>query len=231
MKIELCVASVEAIECAKTYGFDRMELCQNLEAGGLTPSAGLIRAAIDSCVSVHVLIRSRIGDFSFSDAEINLMAKDIEMCREMGVDGVVVGALKADGSIDLDAMSIWMKSAGALEVTFHRAMDEADDFKAVIDSLIDLGVKRVLTSGGKESVVEGEQQLVAMKAYANNRIEIMCGGGVKASNVGSLVKNVQPDAIHFSGTSLQQSAIKSIFSSDLFVVDHAKIENILAAIQ
>ena len=200
MKLELCAASIEAIQIAKELNFDRIELCQSLEQGGLTPSLGLVDYALAHGVETHVLIRPRPGGFVYSQGEIELMIRNIIACGELGAQGVVIGALNKRGEIDKESISLMIENAKGMEVTFHRAFDDTANYKKSLDVLIDLGVKRLLSSGLEVNVERGMENLREMVDYARGRIEIMTGGGVNLSNVSNIVKEVKPDAIHFSGT-------------------------------
>jgi len=231
MKIELCAASIEAINFAKKYNFDRIELCQNLEQGGLTPSDGLIQFAIEKGLSTHVLIRVRPGGFVYSNEEVEVMLNDIKRCVQLGVDGIVIGALRINGEIDTDVIKQMISCAKNLEVTFHRAFDECKNIERSITTLIELGFKRILSSGTKTNVEEGIDALQEMKEFSNRKIEIMIGGGISANNVRRLTETVQPDAVHFSGTKNQTIDENSMFSESIFAADEDKIHDILTEIR
>ena len=183
LQLELCAASVEALILAKTHGFDRIELCQNLEQGGLTPSAGLIGQALNLGLETHVLIRPRAGGFHYEPAEIEVIQREIEFCKNLGVQGVVVGLLQSNFELDKSLLQDLMQLAPELDWTFHRAFDESSDWKRSLDVLIELGFKRVLTSGFASNVEMGLPILEQMCQHANGRIEIMAGGGVNAGNI------------------------------------------------
>lgn len=227
MHLELCVASVEAITLAQKYKFDRIELCQNLENGGTTPSLGMIQYAVEQKVKTHVLIRQRAGDFVYSDEEKKVMLMDVKHCDLLGVKGLVVGSLTPQNQIDVETISQMTQSVSDLDFTFHRAFDDIENWKPAMDILIDLGFKRILTSGGASNAKEGKQRLKEMIQYANDRIEIMIGGGINPENIYSLSSELQPNAIHFSGTILTTSNNNSLFSNDLLEVNEEKIKNIL----
>ncbi len=227
VKTELCCASPEAIELAKKYHFNRIELCQNLEIGGTTPSAALIQLAVQSGVETHVLIRPRSGNFVYSFGEKEMMIADIKTCASSGVKGVVVGALTLEKTVDLETISKMLETAPKLDFTFHRAFDDIIHWKSEMDLLIQLGFKRILTSGGQPTTLEGKDRLEEMVQFANGRIEIMIGGGISAENVSELIIKIQPDAVHFSGTSLEKSSNDSLFDVDRLIVDQEKIESIL----
>ncbi|MEN9699061.1 MAG: hypothetical protein RLZZ301_259, partial [Bacteroidota bacterium] len=167
MELELCAASIEAIDLAKKFAFDRIELCQNLEQGGLSPSAGLIAYALSKELETHVLIRPRAGGFFYSPEELDVMKRDIEFCAKLGVKGVVVGILQENFDIDGQALAHLMAEHPQLEWTFHRAFDESIDWKRSLDVLIKLGFQRVLTSGFASNVELGMQQLQTMASFAS----------------------------------------------------------------
>jgi copper homeostasis protein len=229
MKFELCAASLEAISIAKEFNFDRIELCQNLEQGGTTPSYGIIEYAIAYGIDTHVLIRPRSGGFYYSEDEVEIMLRDILNCRDMGAKGVVIGALNEAGEIDRRVLQEMMDKAKGLEVTFHRAFDDSYDWKRSLDLLIECGVDRVLSSGLARNIEIGLPILQEMKKYAEGRLQIMAGGGVNAANISRLVKELTPDAIHFSGTSKVEADEESLFSETILKVDKAKVQRILEA--
>jgi copper homeostasis protein len=231
MKIELCVASIEALQIVKDLSIDRIELCQNLEQGGMTPSHGLIEMALLNEIETHVLIRPRAAGFSYSEDEIQLMLNDIKDCRELGVKGVVIGALNINKTIDRDAMLRMKDVAKDLEITCHRAFDDSFDWKNSMDVLIEAGVNRILSSGLSSSVELGLPILAEMMKYAKSRIEIMVGGGVNLGNIQRILLDVQPDAIHFSGTSKIIIDENSYFSETLLQIDKSKVEKLIHSIR
>ena len=231
MKIELCVASIEALQIVKDLRIDRIELCQNLEQGGMTPSHGFIEMALLNEIETHVLIRPRAAGFTYSEDEIQLMLSDIKDCRELGVKGIVVGALNLNKTIDRDAMLRMKEVAKDLEITCHRAFDDSFDWKNSMDVLIEAGINRILSSGLSSSVELGMPILTEMMKYAKSRIEIMVGGGVNLGNVQRILLDVQPDAIHFSGTSKLILDENSYFSETLLQIDKSKVEKLIHSIR
>ena len=230
MKVELCAASLEAIQLAKELNFDRIELCQTLEQGGITPSPGMIEYAVAYGISTHVLIRPRPGGFMYSWDEVEIILRDIRECKAIGANGVVVGVLDEKGLIDRKALDLMMEHADGMEVTFHRAFDDTFEYDRSMDVLIDAGVNRILSSGLGSNVEKGMPILAQMKEYAAGRIEIMPGGGVNSSNVAKIISDVQPDAIHFSGTKKFLLDEESLFSETILKVDRHKVERLLEAI-
>jgi copper homeostasis protein len=230
MKYELCAASLEAIRLAKELNFDRIELCQNLEQGGITPSYGMIEYAIAHGIDTHVLVRPRPGGFFYTEEEMEVMLREIINCKEIGAKGVVVGVLNESGEIDKERLAKIVEKADGMEVTFHRAFDDCLDWKKAMDILIELGVHRILSSGMARNVEHGLPILEKMKAYSNGRIEIMAGGGISAANVGKVCQQLGPDAIHFSGTVKFLQDEESLFSESVLKVDAARVKRILGAV-
>lgn len=229
MKFELCAASLEAIKLAKELNFDRIELCQNLEQGGITPYYGMIEYAIAYGIETHVLIRPRPGGFHYSEDEIEVMLREVINCKAMGTKGIVIGALTIGGEIDQNVLTAIMDKAKGMEVTFHRAFDDCVDFKKSMDILIDFGVNRILSSGLARNVGIGMPILKQMINYSDGRIEIMVGGGVSAANIGTIIKELKPNAIHFSGTVKYQQDEDSLFSESVLKIDPSRVQRILDA--
>ena len=230
IQLELCAASVEALPLAKTYGFNRIELCQNLEQGGLTPSSGLILQALELGIETHVLIRPRAGGFHYSLEEMEVIKKEIQYCAQIGAKGVVVGVLKANFELDKAQLQDLFELAPHLDWTFHRAFDESVDWKRSLDALIELGYKRVLTSGFASNVELGIPILSQMCKYAAGRIQIMAGGGVNAGNIGKLAQIEGLSAVHFSATQKELLDEDSAFSETILKVNESRLKRMLAAI-
>jgi copper homeostasis protein len=231
MKIELCAASFEAIKLAKEFNVDRIELCQNLEQGGLTPSAGFIDYALSTGLETHVLIRPRAGGFCYNEEEFLIMLREIEYCKKIGAHGVVVGVLSEKNEINSEQMERISDISGNLQVTFHRAFDDTIEWKRSMEMLINFGVKRILTSGVSSNVDSGFIVLKEMVKFAKGRIEIMPGGGVNAANIQKIAKEISPDAIHFSGTTKTLLDEESLFSETILQVDRKKVTRITEMIR
>lgn len=227
MKFELCAASIEAVQIAKEFEFDRIELCQSLEQGGLTPSYAMIEYAQAFGIETHVLIRPRPGGFVYSRDEIEVMLREIISCKRIGVKGVVIGALKNSGEIDKEVVKEMIDKAEDMEVTFHRAFDDSIEWKPSLEILLNLGVERVLSSGLATNIENGIPVLKEMVRFAESKIEIMAGGGVNAANISRLIEDVQPNAVHFSGTSKFELDEDSFFSESILKVDPKKVQRIL----
>jgi len=186
--LEVCVDSVQGLAAAIDGGADRIELCSALEIGGLTPSAGLLRAASDSTVPVVAMIRPRGGDFCFDELDAQLMLQEIDAVAAAGLQGVVLGASKPDGRLDLPTLARLVRRAAdqGLRCTLHRAIDLCPDLAQATRGAIDLGFVRILTSGGARSAPEGLDGLRRCFEAAAGRIAIMPGAGINAENVGLL---------------------------------------------
>ena len=231
MKVELCAASIEAIKLAKELNFDRIELCQNLEQGGMTPSPGLIDYAIAYGLETHVLIRPRPGGFRYNQDEQEIMLRDILESKNQGAHGVVIGVLNDFGALDEKAIELMVEKAGDMDVTFHRAFDDTFEYEKSIDLLVNLGVKRILSSGLGSNVELGLENLKSMVNYANGRIEIMPGGGINQNNIKKIISEVKPDAVHFSATKKHLLDEESRFSETILQVSREKAVNLLEVIK
>lgn len=200
--LEVCVDSVESAIAAEEGGADRIELCNSLIEGGVTPSHGLVQYICRNLTSckVYVLIRPRGGDFLYSDAEIAVMKSDIIYAASCGAHGVVLGCLTADGHIDTDRTTVFVElcSALGLDVTFHRAFDVVRDQITALSALIGCGIRRILTSGGNPSVMEGIGALSALVSAAGDRASIMPGGGVSEDNAKTVLQCTGAREIHGS---------------------------------
>lgn len=181
--IEACVDSVEAALAAEAGGAQRVELCADLLEGGLTPSRGTMVVARQLlAIDMNVIIRPRGGDFCYSEAEFEVMKMDVITAKEAGADGVVIGVLLADGTVDMERTRELIELARPLSVTFHRAFDVTRDASAALEQLIDLGVDRLLTSGQEPSVLEGIDLIVDLVKQAGERLIVMPGCGITERN-------------------------------------------------
>jgi len=197
--LEICAGSIESVLAARNGGADRVELCVGLEEGGLTPSVGLIHAAMAvTGIRKHVLIRPRGGDFLYTETEIGIMLDDIAASKAEGADGIVVGALTADGNIDTNAISRFVNAAGNMNVTFHRAFDMLRDTHTALEQLIDLGITRILTSGQAMTAEEGIPLIRNLIQKSKGRIIIMPGCGVTPDNANKIVSETGATEIHAS---------------------------------
>lgn len=181
---EACVESlIDALEAEKR-GANRIELCDNLSQGGTTPSYGTIKIALSTLkIPIFPIIRPRGGDFCYTPAEIEVIKEDIKVCKSLGAKGVVLGILTADKKIDFKTLAEFMELAKPMEATFHKAIDELEDPTLVIDDLINLGVKRILSSGTKPTALEGKDMLNKMIEKAGDRLTIVVAGKVTKENL------------------------------------------------
>lgn len=199
MIFEICVDSIAGVRAAKAAGAQRVELCANLLEGGVTPSCGAIRQARTvGGIGLHVIIRPRGGDFLFDGDEFATMRADIETAKTEGADGVVIGLLTAAATIDVERTRALIALARPLAVTFHRAFDMTPDPFEALETLIGLGVERVLTSGQEATVLEGLPLISDLVRRAGQRILVMPGGGITARNVDRIVAVAKPSELHFA---------------------------------
>lgn len=185
--LEICVDDAAGLKAAIAGGADRIELCSALAVGGLTPTPGLMALAASSPVPVYGMIRPRPGDFDFSDDDLAVMLADIDAARAAGLDGVVLGATHGDGALDIGLLERLVVRASGLGLTLHRAFDLVPDFGKAVESAVQLGFERILTSGGNQRAVEGIEALREIVAHADGRIAIMPGSGVTADNASALL--------------------------------------------
>ncbi len=199
LTLEVCIDSVEGAIAAEQGGADRVELCANLLEGGTTPSAGMIRCVLQAtCLPVMVMIRPRGGHFCFTAQEHGVMRAEAEMVLNQPVGGIVIGALTDAGEIDQPNCRALIHLAAGRSVTFHRAFDQVADPHRGLETLVDLGVDRVLTSGQAPSAEAGLARLRELAAAASGRLSIMPGCGVRATNVSLILQRTGAHEIHFS---------------------------------
>lgn len=197
--LEVIAFSIASVVNAGKAGAHRIELCDNPAEGGTTASYGMIKTARENTdLELYPIIRPRGGDFLYSQEEISIMKRDIQLCKELGCDGVVIGALLPDGSINKDATSLFADIAYPLGVTFHRAFDRvANPFEA-LEQVIQAGCERILTSGLKPTAPEGADMLADLVRQANERIIIMPGSGIRSGNIAELAKATGAKQFHSS---------------------------------
>ncbi|WP_035334567.1 copper homeostasis protein CutC [Dokdonia sp. PRO95] len=184
MKLEICANSFESALAAQDAGAHRIELCQELSLGGITPSHGLIEKVLQELeIPVFVLIRPRSGDFMYSEAEFDVMSRDIAFAKAQGAQGIVSGILNRDFTIDAERTKQLIAECGELPFTFHRAFDWTPDVFEALELLINIGATRVLTAGRNANVNGGYKTLLELQAAARNRIVILPGGGISIDNV------------------------------------------------
>lgn len=230
--VECCANSVQSAINGQAGGAERIELCANLEQGGTTPSTASICLAREALeIDLYVLIRPRVGNFVYSDLELEEMLQDIEFCKEIGCDGVVIGALDNTGRVHKKQMQQMIKAARPMGVTFHRAFDVAADAKEALDDIISLGCDRLLTSGQVPKAIDGIKTLKELVSQADKRIEIMVGSGVNANNCLSFYP-IGIRQFHLSGTeTIAQESDDFGFGANLLQTNAQKIEEVVDAFE
>jgi copper homeostasis protein len=209
--LEVAANSAASAFAAEEGGAGRVELCASLDEGGVTPSHGTIVLAREGLtIPLFVLIRPRAGDFVYDDHEIEAMLDDIAHCRALGCEGVVVGALTPDGQIDRNACDRFLDEAQGMEITFHRAFDLVDDPRSALETLVELGFDRVLTSGGMPSAVAGAGRLARLVAQAGRRISVMPGAGIEPGNIAALRDATRAHEFHASAKRRLPSAMRRL---------------------
>lgn len=197
--IEIATSDFATTQSAVNGGADRIELCANLAEGGTTPSYGTIKQCRESfSVSLYPIIRPRGGDFLYTDDEFEIMLHDVKLCKQLGCDGMVIGLLNKDGTIDIKRTSVLIETAYPLGVTFHRAFDRCKDPFTALEQLIEIGCERILTSGQKPSVVDGVDLVAELNKKAADRIIIMPGSGVRKENIKMLAAKTGCTEFHSS---------------------------------
>ena len=209
--IEIATSDFNTTQSAVQGGADRIELCANLAEGGTTPSAGMIRQCREAFeLPLYPIIRPRGGDFLYSEDEFRIMLHDVKLCKELGCEGVVIGLLEKDGSIDLPRTARLIEAAYPLGVTFHRAFDRcADPFNAM-EQLIEAGCERILTSGQQPAASDGIKLIAELNKAADHRIIIMPGSGVRVDNVRQLADQTGCTELHASLRSKTKSQMQFI---------------------
>jgi len=213
-KLEVIGFTIESCLIAQAAGAHRIELCDNPSEGGTTASYGFIKTARENLsIELYPIIRPRGGDFLYSEIEFEVMKADVEISKNLGCDGVVIGMLNADGTVDKKRCKELVDIAYPMKVTFHRAFDRTNNpFKAMED-IISIGCERILTSGQKNLAIDGEELLNKLVKQANNRIIIMPGSGVKSDNIKTLVKNTNAKEFHTSARTFIDSKMEFINES------------------
>ncbi|RKF18073.1 copper homeostasis protein CutC [Alginatibacterium sediminis] len=206
VKIEVCIDNIESLHTAIEAGADRIELCSALALGGLSPSCALLSYAIaNSPIPIYAMVRPRSGDFVYSAAEVDMMCFEIEQFKSLGVHGVVLGLLDSEGLLPQADLKRLVEAANGVGLTFHRAFDLCSDWQNALETLIDFGFERILSSGQRASAIEGIATLEAMATQADDRIKIMPGAGLNASNAQQIVEQTGAGEVHLSGKGKRES--------------------------
>ncbi|MGC8750898.1 copper homeostasis protein CutC [Hydrotalea sp.] len=201
--LEIAVFSIESAFIAAKAGANRLELCENYDNGGTTPSYGYLKTVRNQLsLPMFVMICPRAGDFVYNQEEFAAMKADILLCKQMGFDGIVAGVLKADGSIDKERMQQIVEWAYPMEVTFHRAFDRCNNPMMALQQIIACGCQRILTSGQQPSALEGKDLIQQLIDAANNDIIIVPGGGIRSNNLNALLQTIHSNEWHSSAKKL-----------------------------
>lgn len=239
MFFEVCVETVEGALAAQAGGAQRIELCSALALGGLTPSLGLVGEVVQHVdIDSWILIRPRGGDFCYTSSEISVMEADLWALKDTGIQGFVLGALLPDGSLDLDALQTLASAAHPYPLAFHRAFDQCADRSVALEQLVDLGFRRILTSGGAATAWQGRHEIQLLVQQAQGRIALMPGGGITPENILAIVLDSQAQEFHFSARvathspMLYQNPAVQMGSADdpytRFVTDPERVRAIIA---
>jgi copper homeostasis protein len=207
--LEVCADSVQSAVAAQEGGADRIELCSGLVIGGLSPSPALfkqIRKYTD--LKIRTLLRPRFGDFCYDDYEFQTLKEEVEMFRELGADGVVIGMLNPDGTLDMERMEVLVNAAGDIGITLHRAFDVCRDPYEALEQCVSLGIDTILTSGQKNSAWEGRGLLAELAEQAAGRVEILAGAGVNPGVIEKLAGCTTVRAFHMSGKKVMDSRME-----------------------
>jgi copper homeostasis protein len=233
MKLEICSFNLTSAIIAQEAGAHRVELCASPEEGGTTPGPGLIRTARELLqIELYPIIRPRGGDFLYSEEEFQVMLKDIQYCKEAGCNGVVIGMLNTDGTVDKKRTARLVKAAWPLGVTFHRAFDRAANPFEALEDIISIGCERILTSGQRPTAMEGATLINELVRQADERIVIMPGSGVRSSNIAALAEKTDAGEFHTSARILVASTMEFVNDamgddSSYVRVDRQEVEKII----
>lgn len=235
-QLEIIGFSIEACITAQSAGAHRIELCDNPGEGGTTPSYGFIKAAREKLqIELYPIIRPRGGDFFYSEDDFEIMKTDVKVCKELGCDGVVIGILNTDGTIDKKRCRELVQFAYPMGVTFHRAFDRVADAAQAMEDVIDIGCERILTAGLLPNALDGATTIAQLIEQANGRIIIMPGSGVRADNIAAIAQKTGATEFHSSAKILIKSKME--FNSipmneklQLVTVDAAEIKNMIESL-
>jgi copper homeostasis protein len=237
MLLEICCYNLPSAIIAQEAGAQRVELCADPSDGGTTPSYSLIKAARKKLnIALYPIIRARGGDFLFSDEEFEVMLHDVSICKNLGCDGVVIGILLPDGSIDKKKCSRLVKAAYPMGVTFHRAFDWAVNPFEALEDIIEIGCERILTSGQQPTAIQGAGLIFDLVRQAEDRIIIMPGSGIRTSNIADIAKATHAVEFHSSArtkTKTEMQYLNTAMQEEQFTVlaDRTEIEGMLEALR
>lgn len=239
MTLEICASNYQSALNAQEAGAHRIELCQELAIGGITPSYGLLKQILDTLsIPVFVLIRPRSGNFTYSEAEFDIMKQNIQLCKDLGASGIVSGVLNSDNTIDIERTKELIELTSPLPFTFHRAFDWTPKPVRAMYSLIEIGVDRILTSGQQPAAEKGLELLMKLKDKAENRITILPGGGINSKNA-SLFKEQGFTEIHASASTIEtvsetprvsMNSEKFLSDTNIYYSDKENIQSIIQSL-
>lgn len=236
--LECCVDSVESAIAAEKGGANRLELCANLIIGGTSPSLALFHEVRKNThIKIHVLLRPRFGDFLYTDHEFAIIEEEVNMFREAGADGVVIGCLDAEGNLDMPKMKRLTEAAGDMSITLHRAFDVCNDPFKALEECKELKINTILTSGQKDNCLAGEELIRQLHDKAEGKVDILAGAGVNAQVIEKMVRSTKLTSFHLSGKVTLDSSMKyrkegvsmGLPSLSEFEIWQTKEENIRAA--
>lgn len=208
-KLEICANSVASCIAAERGGADRVELCVGVADGGITPSYGEIAIArANISIGLNVLIRPRGGDFIYSTIEVKTMLHDIEMVRRLGADGVVIGALNPNGTVNMPICRELIEAAAGMSITFHRSFDMCKSPMEALEQIVELGCDRILTSGASFTAEDGIPVISSLVKAAGNRVIIMPGGGIRQHNILRIASETGANEFHTSARTLVSSQMQ-----------------------
>jgi copper homeostasis protein len=221
IQLEICAVGLSSVSTAVAAGAHRVELCENLEAGGLTPSHGMIQMVRDAVPNfpIHVLVRPRRGNYVYDSTYLKLMIKDIRNILSMGYEGIVIGALEPDGTLAVKQMHAMIDAAEGMSITFHRAIDVALDPMKTIEQLIAMGVDRLLTSGNMPTAWEGRKNIALFQKTFGQDIKIMAGSGVNSGIAQKLIEATAITEIHASAKTIVSQSTNYPTHPDLVTDD------------
>lgn len=222
--IEIATFTPHSAIVASQGGADRVELCSGFSEGGLSPSAGSIRYVRSQLsIPVHVMIRPRVGDFVYNEVEKKIIIQDIEFCKQEGINGIVFGALAPSGNIDLPFTRAVVDAARPMSVTFHRAFDLCHDLHGALNDLMQCGVDRVLTSGGKPSAPQATGVITDLVKQAGENIIILPGGGLTPENIAGFVAQTGVSEVHFSAKKLIRG--KAMENREVSLISEGQVDD------
>lgn len=232
MLLEICASSLTSAINAQSGGAERIELCCNLEQGGLTPSAATIQLAREKLtIDIFVLIRPRIGGFNYTELEFQQMQANILFCKEAGINGVVFGILNEQGAIDIDRNRQLLELAKPMQTTFHRAFDCLKNPLEALEKVVSLGFDRILTSGLQATAIQGQDLLKQLIQQAANRIIILPGSGLNSQNMNDFLLTTPAKEVHASAKKVIQPTVDNLFSTPYFETDQNEVEQLKRLLQ